>query len=701
MKKISTLAMALIAMGSLSMPASAQVTFEPVSTATLESGWYQMRQVVGKSISTISTTAPRYVYSSNVLGGASYTYFGTAAEQKTDATAFVYVDNNGTDQAIMAINGKWGSRVAKYTANNNRPTGAKGDDQAYTIKQDASDNTLYIVGTYWDDWKGWNYMGGSTNAAYNVTRFQFSKVSDETLKTYDIYKYSGVESASCTLETNKGTQTVYDGGSFFFTAGTTINESDIVTPDKDGYKKTTTINATDKTISVTYVYDESAFTVLLQEAEAVLASKRIGYPIESSEAYKNFNSAVATAKSVTKSTVSDYTTLKAAVSAFKLSSDNIRMPEDGKAYTITAVSKAGVKSYMNYAASGYTLKETNAVDNSSYPETAKFVCHKVEDGKYVFVNNDGKFLTYKGKYNSAVNGNKGYTDGYTKVEYSYTDKANASQTTSFYPQLFTLSKLANGSNASGVDDAYLCLLSQRANNDNAANDVYYVIESKSIFNGGSAPYFSDTYSSAFLFEEVSYPNTVTFNAVSDVEGVSNLATFSAPFATVVPEGVTAYYVSTADNTKATMKAIEAGKAIPANAGVILTSTTGTEATMLPATTETAADLTGNKLGNSAGAEKTIAEGDNAYILAKGDNGTAFYKGKIGSTLKANKAYLTLNEAGAPEAISMNFGGNVTGINQIVNAEQNNAPVYDLTGRRVVRTVKGGLYIKGGNKFIAR
>lgn len=700
MKKISTLALALIAMGSLSMPASAQVTFEPVSTATLESGWYQMRQVVGKSISTISTTAPRYVYSSNVLGGASYTYFGTAAEQKIDATAFVYVDNNGTDQAIMAINGKWGSRVAKCTANNNRPTGAKGDDQAYTIKQDASDNTLYIVGTYWDDWKGWNYMGGSTNAAYNVTRFQFSKVSDETLKTYDIYKYSGVESASCTLETNKGTQTVYDGGSFFFTAGTTINESDIVTPDKDGYKKTTTINATDKTISVTYVYDESAFTVLLQEAEAVLASKRIGYPIESSEAYKNFNSAVATAKSVTKSTVSDYTTLKAAVSTFKLSSDNIRMPEDGKAYTITAVSKAGVKSYMNYAASGYTLKSTDAADNSSYPETAKFVCHKLEDGKYVFVNNDGKFLTYKGGYNAAVNGNKGYTDGYTKVEYSYTDKAGASQTTSFYPQLFTLSKLANGSNASGVDDAYLCLLSQRANNDNAANDVYYVIKSNSNFDAGSTPYFDDTYSSAFLFEETSYPNTIAFNTVSDVEGVSNLATFSAPFATVIPTGVKAYYVSTADNTKATMKAVE-GEAIPANEGVILTSESAETVTMVPATDETLATITDNKLGNSAGADKTIAEGDNAYILAKGANGTAFYKGKIGSTLKANKAYLTLDAAGTGEAISMNFGGNVTGINQIVNAEQNNAPVYDLTGRRVVRTVKGGLYIKGGNKFIAR
>ena len=471
----------------------------------------------------------------------------------------------------------------------------------------------------------------------------------------------------------------------------------------EGFTSSVSVDASTKTITVTYAADFTTWTSNLNEAKAVLSSKRIGYPVETSTAYATFKSALDELSKITAENLAPakFTELETAVSAFKLSSDNIRMPEDGKAYTITAVSKAGVKSYMNYAASGYTLKSTDAADNSSYPETAKFVCHKLEDGKYVFVNNDGKFLTYKGGYNAAVNGNKGYTDGYTKVEYSYTDKAGASQTTSFYPQLFTLSKLANGSNASGVDDAYLCLLSQRANNDNAANNVYYVIKSNSNFDAGSAPYFNDTYSSAFLFEEVSYPNTVTFNAVSDVEGVSNLATFSAPFATVVPEGVTAYYVSTADNTKATMKAIEAGKAIPAKAGVILTSTTGDKATMIPATTETAAELTGNKLGNSAGADKTIADGDNAYILANGANGTAFYKGKIGTTLKANKAYLTLNVAGGEQAISMNFGGNVTGINQIVNAEQNNAPVYDLTGRRVVRTVKGGLYIKGGNKFIAR
>ena len=30
-----------------------------------------------------------------------------------------------------------------------------------------------------------------------------------------------------------------------------------------------------------------------------------------------------------------------------------------------------------------------------------------------------------------------------------------------------------------------------------------------------------------------------------------------------------------------------------------------------------------------------------------------------------------------------------------------APVYDLSGRRVVKTVKGGLYIQNGKKFIVR
>lgn len=699
MKKISTLAMALIAMGTVT---SAWAT----STDNLPTGYYKIKSAVtgNSNITNIHmfndaflevNTPKATLLSSETAETNNYIWYVT----NTGGSKISIVNGQGT--GIKLEDGNNGSykykgpykELTPVDANSTYPTSIYFSEGLYTpnTSGEHSDNHQYgsyTAAAYWKE----------PNSA--TTKWSFESVSVEDKGVYTV---TVTGSADGYVTRTATSEHAFNGGFFIAESGSTISADDLAAGTVEGYTSNVSVNASTKTITVTYAADFTTWTSKLNEAKAVLASKRIGYPVESSTAYATFKSALDELSKITAENLAPakFTELETAVSAFKLSSDNIRMPEDGKAYTITAVSKAGVKSYMNYAASGYTLKSTDAADNSSYPETAKFVCHKLEDGKYVFVNNDGKFLTYKGGYNAAVNGNKGYTDGYTKVEYSYTDKAGASQTTSFYPQLFTLSKLANGSNASGVDDAYLCLLSQRANNDNAANNVYYVIKSNSNFDAGSAPYFNDTYSSAFLFEEVSYPNTVTFNAVSDVEGVSNLATFSAPFATVVPEGVTAYYVSTADNTKATMKAIEAGKAIPANAGVILTSTTGAEATMIPATTETAAELTGNKLGNSAGADKTIADGDNAYILAKGANGTAFYKGKVNTILGMNKAYLTLNTAGAVEAISMNFGGNVTGINQIVNAEQNNAPVYDLTGRRVVRTVKGGLYIKGGNKFIAR
>ena len=680
MKKISTLALALIAMGSLSMPASAQVNFEPVSTQTLESGWYQMRQVVGVSRNDISATAPRYVYSADALG-KNYTWFGTDASQKTDATAFVYVHKNGSNYAIMNINGKWGSNMAKYIEGNAEPS--------YAITQDASNNTQYQVGATWDDWTGWNYMGGASSAQTKAARFEFSKVGETALAAYDVYTVSitgdaTTVSVTSTNTANKGTKTVYNGGSYFFTAGTSISESDFTISDVAGCTKTVAFDASAKTLTVNYTLDES----LITKAENVLGKTGIGYPTATSTVRTNLSTALTNAK--TSKTLANYSALSSAYTAYLASSD-IQMPEDGKAYTFTAIFYDGAKRYMDYAESGYSLVPTSDETNANYPETAKLICRKVGDNKFTFANNAGKHFVWKGGTDGA-NSNKGYVDTYN-AEYAV-----------------TVAKIVKGGYV--VDKENEDLLGyvgvtgyRKATNKNPEQDyfIFKVNGSTYSYDQANAPFYKtnggDKYSSLIKIEETTYPNTVTFNTVSDVEGVSNLATFSAPFATVVPTDVTAYYVSTADNSKATMKAIEAGKAIPANAGVILTSTTGAEATMIPATTETAAELTGNKLGNSAGAAKTIAESDNAYILANGADGTAFYKGKVNSILGMNKAYLTL--ASAEHAISMNFGGNVTGINQIVNAEQNNAPVYDLTGRRVVRTVKGGLYIKGGNKFIAR
>lgn len=666
MKKISTLALALIAMGSLSMPASAQVTFEPVSTSTLESGWYLMRQVVGVSRKDISATAPRYVYSADALG-KNYTWFGTDASQKTDATAFVYVHKNGSNYAIKNINGKWGSSMAKYTDGNAEPS--------YAIKQDASNNTQFQVGGTWDDWQDWNYMGGSSNDATKAARFEFSKVSDDALSKYDVYTVEikgdiTTGSVSSTIEANKGTKTVYPGGSFFFTAGTKLEVSNFTAPDVANCNKVINIDAENKKVSVNYTYQ---LETLVEQAKEAISHTSAGYPLEGNESRTNLQNAINAANG-TGDVSAQFTNLNKALTAYK-SDKAVKMPENGKVYLLTNVQQDGTCNHFSYS----TGRLTTVKDKT---KAAQFMCRVVND-KYVFVNvEDGKYLVVAAINGSGTNSGKGFISEYNA---SWAD--------------LTVSK----------NNLYSCFnIGGRRYTDaekkdpNQQSGNFIVNKNDGSFNGlGMTESNTASYTTAFRLEEVSYPNTVTFNNVNDVEGVSNLATFSAPFATVVPEGVTAYYVSTADNTKATMKAIEAGKAIPAKTGVILTSESAEAVTMVPATDETLATIENNKLGNSAGAAKTIAEGDNAYILAGGTDGTAFYKGKVGTTLGMNKAYLTLDAAGAPEAISMNFGGNVTGINQIVNAEQNNAPVYDLTGRRVVRTVKGGLYIKGGNKFIAR
>lgn len=143
-----------------------------------------------------------------------------------------------------------------------------------------------------------------------------------------------------------------------------------------------------------------------------------------------------------------------------------------------------------------------------------------------------------------------------------------------------------------------------------------------------------------------------------------------------------------------MTAIDA-EAIPANQGVILTSESGDAATMVPAASETAATITGNQLGHSAGAAKSLTAGE-GYILGNGSEGTAFYPCQAGS-LPINKAYLLGN---GESAIVMNFGNAVTGINTIAAPASAKAPIFDLSGRRVVKATKG-LYIQNGKKFIVK
>lgn len=88
------------------------------------------------------------------------------------------------------------------------------------------------------------------------------------------------------------------------------------------------------------------------------------------------------------------------------------------------------------------------------------------------------------------------------------------------------------------------------------------------------------------------------------------------------------------------------------------------------------------------------------VFGKSEGIVGFYKpSAANTTIAANKAFIAASSltTGAG-AIAMNFGGNTTGINNAVVASEN-APIFDLSGRRVVKAVKGGVYIQNGKKFV--
>lgn len=67
---------------------------------------------------------------------------------------------------------------------------------------------------------------------------------------------------------------------------------------------------------------------------------------------------------------------------------------------------------------------------------------------------------------------------------------------------------------------------------------------------------------------------------------------------------------------------------------------------------------------------------------------------------ANRGFFTVSNGGA---LRLNFEDSVvSGIDAIeANQALHNAPIFDLSGRRVMNTVKGGFYIQNGRKFIVK
>lgn len=198
-----------------------------------------------------------------------------------------------------------------------------------------------------------------------------------------------------------------------------------------------------------------------------------------------------------------------------------------------------------------------------------------------------------------------------------------------------------------------------------------------------------------IFVDAALPE-ITLNTLNN----KNYATYYLPFAAKAPEGVTAY-AGTINNGNVQLTEYANG-VIPANKGVVLVSDTKTTATFTLADASEVKEQTNELTGVLTDTElNNVDNAGQVRIFSKKDNVAGFYKPNSGITsLAANKAYIMAptNEG----ALVLNFaGGEVTGINQAtINATEANAPIYDLTGRRVAKAVKG-IYVKNGKKFIVK
>ena len=174
------------------------------------------------------------------------------------------------------------------------------------------------------------------------------------------------------------------------------------------------------------------------------------------------------------------------------------------------------------------------------------------------------------------------------------------------------------------------------------------------------------------------------------------ATFYAPVAVEVPEGVTAHTV-TINGERATLS--EALGVIPANTGVVLYSETA--GTYDFAITKDVDAISGNALRGSA-ATTYFAETGTYYALGLVNDEVGFYRDAFNNNRFQNnshKAYLYVPNASQVKAFLFETG-ETTAI-ETVETEKANAPIYDLSGRRVLSTVKGGIYIQNGKKFIVK
>lgn len=202
----------------------------------------------------------------------------------------------------------------------------------------------------------------------------------------------------------------------------------------------------------------------------------------------------------------------------------------------------------------------------------------------------------------------------------------------------------------------------------------------------------------FLEEVTSLP--FTFKAAA-----LGFATFNAPVAVELPEGISAYIGElNIENNTLQMYKFD-GNQIPANTAVLLRKEGVTEDatvnfTIVSNAEEDFGGVTNSLVGTVAA--ENLDDTKNCYSLQKSNttDKVGFYS-KTSGTKGGFKAWLETDKAVGARVFTIIFDGeDATGIKEALGLENENVEIYDLSGRRLDKPAKG-VNIIGGKTVIVR
>lgn len=192
------------------------------------------------------------------------------------------------------------------------------------------------------------------------------------------------------------------------------------------------------------------------------------------------------------------------------------------------------------------------------------------------------------------------------------------------------------------------------------------------------------------------PATITMPLNYSEADDKTFATTCLPYAVEVAEGqdnIKAYAAKL--NEEKTELQMNAVTAVPANQGIILSGESASDDQVVLNVIASADAIDNDLLGTTS---EISTEGILSLGRANGTGSVGFFR-STNATLKANRAYLKVDNE-TIQSLAMNFGGTTTGITNAIKNEVNpNAPIYDLSGRRVFNMLKGNIYIQNGKKIV--